>query len=369
MVGVLDSLIGGGRPSPMGMGRGIMGSSVMGSVPGINMRGVSAAPFRPFLGPQPVATGQLDPRDFPTGSMLPRGLMASGGAAQAPAARPQGLLGSIRSGLGGMSEEMALGLAGSLLGGPTRTPIGFGTKILQGLQAGRKAEKDAEQQNLLQRLTEAQISEAMGKGGEKQFKNERDLKKDFDALTKDFRLANAGYEKVKQAATVKDATGVDDLALIFAYMKTIDPTSVVREGEFANAENSGGVGNRVRNLYNSVLFGNRLTDEQRKNFLNSATGQLKSQYDSFKIIYDQYEGLANQYSLSADNVVTDYLTDKSIIKSTAGGLDIEQALGDVPKIPGGSPENPYVPTDQNPVSSLPSGTYYLLPNGNVAQKE
>lgn len=369
MVGVLDSLIGGGRPSPMGMGRGVMGSSVMGSVPGINMRGVSAAPFRPFLGPQPVATGQLDPRDFPASSMLSRGLMASGGAAQAPAARPQGLLGSIRSGLGGMSEEMALGLAGSLLGGPTRTPTGFGTKILQGLQAGREAEKAAEQQALLQRLTEAQISEAMGKGGEKQFKKERDLKKDFDSLSKDFRLANAGYEKVKQAATATDPTGVDDLALIFAYMKTIDPTSVVREGEFSNAENSGGVGNRVRNLYNSVLFGNRLTDAQRDNFLKSAKGQLKSQYDSFKTIYDQYEGLANQYSLNADNVVTDYLTDKSIIKSTAGGLDIEQALGDVPEIPGGSPENPLTPTDKNPVNRLPSGTYYLLPDGRVAQKE
>ena len=370
MVGVLDSIIRGGRPSPMGMGRGVMGGSVMGTVPGINMRGVSATPFRPFLGPQPVATGQLDPRDFPTGSMLTRGLMASGGgASQAPAARPQGLLGSIRSGLGGMSEEMALGLAGSLLGGPTRTPVGFGTKILQGLQAGREAEKAAEQQELVRRLTEAQITEAMGKGGKQQFEQEQNLKKGFDALTKDFRLANAGYEKVKQAATVKDATGVDDLALIFAYMKTIDPTSVVREGEFANAENSGGVGNRVRNIYNSVLFGNRLTDEQRKNFLNSATGQLKSQHDSFKIIYDQYEGLANQYSLNADNVVTDYLTDKSIIKSTAGALDIEQTLGDVPDIPGTSRENPFVPTDKSPISSLPSGIYYLLPDGRVAQKE
>lgn len=159
MVGVLDSLIGGGRPSPMGMGRGVMGSSVMGSVPGINMRGVSAAPFRPFLGPQPVATGQLDPRDFPASSMLSRGLMASGGAAQAPAARPQGLLGSIRSGLGGMSEEMALGLAGSLLGGPTRTPVGFGTKILQGLQAGREAEKAKRQETLLNLLTAGKISE------------------------------------------------------------------------------------------------------------------------------------------------------------------------------------------------------------------
>ncbi len=164
MVGVLDSLIGGGRPSPMGMGRGVMGGSVMGTVPGISMRGVSATPFRPFLGPQPVATGQLDPRDFPTGSMLSRGLMASGGgAAQAPAARPQGLLGSIRSGLGGMSEEMALGLAGSLLGGPTRTPVGFGTKILQGLQAGREAEKAKRQETLLNLLTEGKISELMRK--------------------------------------------------------------------------------------------------------------------------------------------------------------------------------------------------------------
>lgn len=149
MVGVLDDLIRGGRSGLTGMSRGIMDSGIMGSVPNISMRGVSAAPFRPFLGPQPVATGQLDPRDFPTSSMLSRGLMASGGgAAQAPAADSQGLLGAIRSGLGGMSEEMALGLAGSLLGGPTRTPVGFGTKILRGLQAGREAEFAEEQRDI-----------------------------------------------------------------------------------------------------------------------------------------------------------------------------------------------------------------------------
>lgn len=288
----------------------------------------------------------------------------------AAAAQPTAL-GRVRDSLGQtLSDPNILrGIAAGLLTGPQRTPVSFGRSLLGGLQAGQQLQQAEEQRNLERRLLEAKISDAMGKGGEKRFKNERDLKKDFDALSKDFRLANAGYEKVKQAATATDPTGVDDLALIFAYMKTIDPTSVVREGEFSNAENSGGVGNRVRNLYNSVLFGNRLTDEQRDNFLKSAKGQLKSQYDSFKTIYDQYEGLANQYSLNANNVVTDYLTDKSIIKSTAGGLDIEQTLGNVPKIPGDSPENPFVPTDKNPINSLPSGTYYLLPNGNVAQKE
>ena len=41
------------------------------------------------------------------------------------------------------------------------------------------------------------------------------------------------------------------MALIFGFMKTQDPTSTVREGEFATAENARGmVGPHVRRMYN-----------------------------------------------------------------------------------------------------------------------
>ena len=74
-------------------------------------------------------------------------------------------------------------------------------------------------------------------------------------------------------ASANNPSPAGDLALIFNYMKVLDPGSTVREGEFANAQNSGSVPNRIVALYNSVINGTRLSDPQRNDFVNRA-GQL-----------------------------------------------------------------------------------------------
>lgn len=136
MVGILD-IISGTRQNPMS-------SSLLGSVEPIRLGNIPSSAG--FLGSQSGMS-----------RMLPRG----GGVSQTPTVGSRGLLGTIQSGLGGLSEEMALGLAGSLLGGPTRTPVGFGTKIMRGLQAGREAERQKQTDLLTNLLTGAKIQEAL----------------------------------------------------------------------------------------------------------------------------------------------------------------------------------------------------------------
>jgi hypothetical protein len=70
-----------------------------------------------------------------------------------------------------------------------------------------------------------------------------------------------------------DAAG--DLSLIFAYMKMLDPGSVVREGEFANAQNAAGVPEKIRNLFNKAARGERLGDDQRQAFKSQAEAIYK----------------------------------------------------------------------------------------------
>ncbi|BCV06223.1 MAG: hypothetical protein CM15mV128_240 [Caudoviricetes sp.] len=53
-------------------------------------------------------------------------------------------------------------------------------------------------------------------------------------------------------------------------MKVLDPTSVVREGEQATAANAAGVPSRVRNAFNKALTGEKLSLEQRKDFVSTA---------------------------------------------------------------------------------------------------
>ncbi len=97
------------------------------------------------------------------------------------------------------------------------------------------------------------------------------LRKEYTASSGEFTAVRDGYRRV--LATDKSAAG--DLSLIFGFMKMLDPGSVVREAEFANAENTAGVPDRIRNLYNKVLSGERLNVNQRDQF----KAQAESLYD------------------------------------------------------------------------------------------
>lgn len=117
-----------------------------------------------------------------------------------------------------------------------------------------------------------------------------------DAYTKDtatFAGQNDSYGRI--IASAKDPSPAGDLALIFNYMKVLDPGSTVREGEFANAQNAGSVPERVSSLYNNVMKGTRLTEEQRYDFIKRATdlyGQARSDYQKRA---DVHRGIAGQY--------------------------------------------------------------------------
>lgn len=109
------------------------------------------------------------------------------------------------------------------------------------------------------------------------------------------------YRRVK--ASKDDAVG--DLSLIFGYMKMLDPGSVVREGEFANASNAAGVPERIANLYNRVAKGERLTGSQRKAFISQA-GDLNAVAE--RRMNEERERLApviKAYGLDARNVYGD----------------------------------------------------------------
>lgn len=80
------------------------------------------------------------------------------------------------------------------------------------------------------------------------------------------RLIQSSFQNLKSAPA--DPAG--DISFIFQYMKMLDPGSVVREGEFATAQNAASVPDQIRNLYNRAMKGTRLNATQRQQFLNTA---------------------------------------------------------------------------------------------------
>jgi hypothetical protein len=123
--------------------------------------------------------------------------------------------------------------------------------------------------------------------------------KDLAAVQSHVRTIGAIANKVKAGQSV---TASDDLALIFAFMKMLDPGSVVREGEFANAQNTAGIPDRVVNAYNRALKGTRLSDKQRNEFFETASTVMDNYTNSAADRADQYRGLAKSYELDPERI-------------------------------------------------------------------
>lgn len=133
---------------------------------------------------------------------------------------------------------------------------------------------------------------------------ERDLRKEFEGLpdVKQFREVEASYKRINKAATKNSAAG--DIALIFNYMKMLDPGSTVREGEFATAQNAAGIPTQVWNMYNKAVSGERLAPEQRADFLGQAKEQYFGAEELFNVRADQYQDLAKEYDFNPKRIVT-----------------------------------------------------------------
>lgn len=131
---------------------------------------------------------------------------------------------------------------------------------------------------------------------------EKDLRKEFTNLNQTFRDTTASYKKLRSAGN----TPAGDVSLIFGYMKMLDPASVVREGEFATAQNATGVPERIANLYNRVLEGTRLSEAQRNDFLTQAEGIYNTQAETARNYSDTYKGLAENAGVDVSDVVIDF---------------------------------------------------------------
>ena len=137
--------------------------------------------------------------------------------------------------------------------------------------------------------------------GGNQITNERNLRQEYDKATQDYREAQAGFRKVQAAAN--DDSGASDIALIFGFMKTLDPGSTVREGEFATAQNTGSVPQQVVAAYNKAISGERLLPEQRQMFARTAADQFQTYEQSYQNRVGQFIGMAENYGLNPTNVV------------------------------------------------------------------
>lgn len=155
-----------------------------------------------------------------------------------------------------------------------------------------QAEESQKQRALQRELAQMRQGDPTAKADERVQKMESGLRKEFEGnqVVKDYRGATTSFRKVQNAAATPGAAG--SLALTFAVMKTLDPTSVVKESEKATVENARGVPESIRATWNRVLAGDNLTEAQRAELVNMAAGQYRAYEDSYNDLANRYAGLA-----------------------------------------------------------------------------
>lgn len=138
--------------------------------------------------------------------------------------------------------------------------------------------------------------------------SENSLRDDYNKQSKTFVDVRDGYQRVLASAQNPSAAG--DLSLIFAYMKVLDPGSTVREGEQAAAANAQGVPDKIRNLYNRIMTGERLAPEQRQDFVSRAGDLYGSALGNQQELEGRYTDISRRSMVNPENVVFPYRVKK-----------------------------------------------------------
>lgn len=163
----------------------------------------------------------------------------------------------------------AAGMAGLQLGGYQDRPVSLGQGIAQmgaaamgAYDKAQAAKAAADAAAFTRRMELAQyyqkereIGGAKGKEQKTEQVQEarlrRDLRKDFQADSEYFGEAQRFWKDVVNYSKPEQSSA-SDLALVFSYMKMLDPDSVVREGEQMQVRGLGGIGAEARALLSRI---------------------------------------------------------------------------------------------------------------------
>jgi hypothetical protein len=123
----------------------------------------------------------------------------------------------------------------------------------------------------------------------------------FQQVGKEFTSIRDSYDRIR--ASSKNPSAAGDLAMIFNYMKMLDPASVVRESEFANAAATGAFGERIKASVQKVITGERLSDAVRDDFVDRADKLYAHASKNYSDSSERFKGIAKRSGANPENVL------------------------------------------------------------------
>lgn len=183
------------------------------------------------------------------------------------------------------------------------------------------------------------------------------MRKEHTALSKDFVTVQAAYTTLQSLRDNPSATS--DVGLIISVMKVMDPGSVVQQGEQETASKTAGIPDYVWSWYQKAQTGERLTPEQRADFVRTAKHYYDTRLADQQRIDLQFRGMATRAGYNPDDVVMNF------IKAPAGAAPPPHppATG----VPAPTTAPPSLAAGTEAPAAQPTPPIRLDINGNIAE--
>lgn len=160
-------------------------------------------------------------------------------------------------------------------------------------------------------LRAEQAANGGGASGNRDFTRESSLRDDFrsEPVVKGYREVKAVFDRTQAYLKRAGAKGapVGDIGMVFALAKINDPTSVVREQEFAQIAMSGGYGQQIKNLV-SQAQGRGFDPSTRAQLWTEINSAYKTYEKNYGDVRNQYADLARRGGVDPRNIVLDIET-------------------------------------------------------------
>jgi len=134
------------------------------------------------------------------------------------------------------------------------------------------------------------------------FQNESGLRKEFEGLPeiKNYKQAYPAFAAIKDAAGRN--TPQADINIVYGIAKLYDPTSVVREGEYATVANSPNIPEKIKGYAQYLAGGGRLSPETKAQILAEAQGRLGTYEAEAGKARSSYDAIARRRGIDPANV-------------------------------------------------------------------
>jgi hypothetical protein len=104
------------------------------------------------------------------------------------------------------------------------------------------------------------------------------------------------------AGLAKQGTGAADIALGFAFFKTFDPNSTVREGEFAQAASAMGLGDRAISILARLDAGEQFTPQLREELVKAASVAYNNQAQDITGLVGREREFADRHGINRQDI-------------------------------------------------------------------